>query len=228
MEKISARVFDERGNTQCILFLHGGSIDNGKDRFFDWQKDFAKNGISSVAFDFVGVGDSIGNISHESLEKRIEDAIKITEWMKNKFPKKKFTICGVSMGAYVALGVVDRVPMMFDKLIIQAPAAYSQSAHFLPFDQTFTKELRKPQSWKKSPAFRWWKNYKKSKLLVSCEKDLIIPCEIIETYRNIGEMSKKFIHIDIEGAPHNIWKATKNKKKILNEVYQEILSFVLK
>ncbi len=225
-ESLATRVDTSEGTNSFVLFLHGGATDVGKDRFMGWQEQLAEDGIGSVAFDFVGVGESPGDMTQESLAKRVADAACVAEWMKATYPDCTYYLCGVSMGGYVALSLVDQMPDMFSKLIIQVPAAYSSAAHDLKFDLTFSEELRRPGSWKDSPSFGWWKNFAGEKMLLACEKDLTIPREIIDRYRAIGEDSDTFVYKELAGAPHNIWKAVEDKERILAEAYDAVLDFL--
>lgn len=225
-EQLAVQMFESKDAHAFVLFLHGGATDVGKDRFIDWQKQLADDGIGSVAFDFAGVGETAGNMRQESLSKRIDDAALVAQWMKTRNPDVAFYLCGVSMGGYVALALVDKMPGMFSKIIIQVPAAYSAAAHGLKFDESFTQELRRPDSWKDSPSFGWFENFTGPKMLLACEKDQTIPREIIDRYKEVGERAGNFTYKEIAGAPHNIWKAVEDKDRILAEAYAAVLDFL--
>lgn len=226
-EDLALRVFESPEFDRYILFIHGGATDVGKDRFKDWQKDFSEDGVGSVSFDFVGVGESLGDVSQESLSKRLSDTKEVLSWMMDRYPEAEIAIFGVSMGGYIALGLVSDFSEAFDRLIIQVPAAYSLLAHDLKFDETFTEELRREGSWKDSMSFNWWGDYTGRKLLIACREDKTIPREIIDTYKIIGDKGGNFDFLDIDGAPHNIWKAEVDKEKILSEAYNKIKRFLL-
>jgi pimeloyl-ACP methyl ester carboxylesterase len=147
--------------------------------------------------------------------------------MQERYPAAEFIVCGVSMSGYVGLALAHEMPDMFAKLVIQVPAAYSSAAHDLKFDASFTEELRRPNSWTDSPSFEWWDEFAGPKMLIACEKDMTIPREIIDRYREIGERASNFTYKEIAGAPHNIWRATEDRERIISEGYEALRNFLL-
>ncbi|MFB6212750.1 MAG: alpha/beta hydrolase family protein [Candidatus Magasanikbacteria bacterium] len=209
-----------------ILFLYGGGKDKGKEKFKLWQDKLAKEGIGSLSFDFSGMGDAPGQMKEESLESRISEARSAALWLRDEEPSAEFSLYGVSMGGYVALGLVDKMPEMFSSLILQAPAAYSQNAHNLPFDDSFTEELHEENSWKDSYSFKWLKEYEGRVLFVSMEKDNVIPEPILERYKDILD-EKDCEFVTIPDAPHGIWGDTEEDAKFREIVYENFCEFLL-
>ncbi len=214
----------ELGKSPMILFLHGGSKTLGKERFQKWQDDLAKNGISSASFDFVGVGKSTGNFSDSSLADRVNQAICVAEWLHKKYPQNTLDLYGVSMGGYIALGVVSRIPFV-QKVILQCPGAFSKIAHKLPFNEKFTSELRRENSWQSSLSFDWFRNYNGQTLIINHENDKVIPIGITKKYIEIGRRHSKSQSLTIKNAPHGIWGDTPDAEKYQSQTYEAILNF---
>lgn len=114
------RPLKERDDTPAVLFLHGAASPKGRGRvLFEVFQDFlAGNGISSLAYDTRGVGESEGEYTDSTLDNRLADAeaaygrlIKQTE-----VDVKRLAILGLSMGGH---------PEWFKAVILVNPAAYA-------------------------------------------------------------------------------------------------------
>lgn len=103
----------------CILFLSGGSIEVGKERYFKWQENLKNIGVSSVSFDYSGVNASGTSLKESSLESRIEEGVAVTEWIKQNMPAPQYMLYGASMGGYIALGLIDRQQGVFKNILLQ-------------------------------------------------------------------------------------------------------------
>jgi pimeloyl-ACP methyl ester carboxylesterase len=135
--------------SHLVLFLFGGSLIRGKERFAEWQKKLAQKNISSVSFDYSGTGKSTGKFFASSLANRINETAAIIHWLKENFgPKIKLTLCGGSMGAYIALGVSIIFPKSIKNLILFCPAAYAKESHLVCLGPEFTACIQKQNSWK--------------------------------------------------------------------------------
>ncbi len=220
---LSAYFVEPKQVSKCIIFLPGGGKTIGNERFKNWQDKLIDEEVVSVSLDFSGVGLSSGDLTKQTLEKRIKEAECVTRWIVDKYPNIPITVLGVSMGGYVALGLVEKLENVFNKVILQVPAAYSRKAHNLNFDDNFTKELRTLNSWNDSYSFYWWKNFKGKKLLIANERDEVIPYDIIERYRRIGEDGSNFSLATILGASHNVF----GDKRLSDETYEIIKNFLV-
>lgn len=211
---------------KCVLFLPGGGVNVGMDRFRGWQDDLASLGISSVSFNYSGVNGSGDSIDRSSLQSRVGEAACVSNWMKENVVAEEYILYGVSMGGYIALALVNEIPEMFQKLILQAPAAYSSVAHNINFGEQFSNEIRKEGSWKNSESFEWLEKFKKPTLFIELEKDEIILAEIISRYKSMKTGDDYFKPMLIKGVPHDVWSETEEDKKFRNEIFNEISSFI--
>jgi uncharacterized protein len=128
-EQIAISVLEPPKSQIAVLFLFGGSRKKSRERFFGWQRDLFNNGISSVSFDYTGTGQSSGNFHDSSLAKRIGESVIVFEWMSHLFTvHQEIAICGGSMGAYIALGLMSHFKAAVKNLILFCPAAYTKEA----------------------------------------------------------------------------------------------------
>lgn len=225
--KLSAYLKESASN-KYVVFLHGGSPSLGKDRFKEWQDNLFERGIGSFSFDSPGIATSEGILSEQSLEKRIATTVEVIRWFLKTYPGSELYLYGLSMGGYVAPGLVHEMPGVFQKLILQAPAAYSKAAHSLNFNDNFTQELRRPNSWKDSYSFEWLREYEGSTMVIASEKDATIPLEIIETYKSIIDKKSGSIFFLLKNAPHAIWTDSESDKSFRDLAFKEIFNFIIK
>ena len=82
-----------------VLVLHGaGNAHRGDFRLF--REEFLIHGISSIAFDFVGHGDTGGELKNSSLISRTRQACRVVDSVNMQQP---FSVIAASMGAYTAV-----------------------------------------------------------------------------------------------------------------------------
>ena len=82
-----------------VLILHGAG--NAKRRDFRlFREQLLIHGISSAAFDFVGHGDTGGELESSSLLSRTRQACSVVDSLNLQQP---FSVIGASMGAYTAV-----------------------------------------------------------------------------------------------------------------------------
>ena len=199
----------------------------GKERFLEWQEKLARHGVASISLDFPGVGDSSGTLTDSSLGDRVETVLSLYKEIVAEYSDKSLILCGVSMGGYVALGVVNKLPGVFEKLVLYAPAAYSKNSHHLHFGESFRQEIRSPNSWRDSSAFEWLQNYQGEVMMIYGSNDEVIPEEIVSKYTGICKEKDNCQEVFIEDMPHTIWSDKENDKIYREEIFKHILSFVL-
>lgn len=209
----------------CILFLSGGSITVGKERYREWQENLKLAGMSSVSFNYSGIGGSGVPLKKSSLKSRIEESIAISDWMNEHMQAEHYVLYGVSMGGYIALGLINEKPDMFEKLILHAPAAYSPLAHTDCFGEKFRQEIRKEDSWKNSFSFKWLGNYINPILFIEAENEEIIPYEITENYKTLKIGHINFESFILKKAEHDVWSNTPQNTQFRDEIYERIKKF---
>lgn len=91
-------------------------------------------------------------------------------------------LIGNSMGGHVSLMALRELAAIGVALL--CPAAYSAEAHTTPLGPAFTAAIRKPRSWRGSPAFAELHRHLRAggrALLLAKRADEVIPAEITET-----------------------------------------------
>jgi 3-oxoadipate enol-lactonase len=94
-----------------IIFLHGYPFDKSMWRA---QIDFLQGSNRVIAVDLRGFGASKDEVTSLSIGLFADDLIKFM----NALCIDKAMICGLSMGGYIALNVVNRFPSRFEALIL--------------------------------------------------------------------------------------------------------------
>ncbi len=94
-----------------IVFLHGFPFD--KTMWHD-QLDFFKTKYRVIACDIRGFGKSTDEESHLSMDLFANDLILFID----KLGLEKVTVCGLSMGGFIALNALKRFPSRFEALIL--------------------------------------------------------------------------------------------------------------
>ncbi len=134
-----------------------------------------REGISTVAFDFVGHGDTGGQLKSSSLKNRTRQTCRVVDSLNLQQP---FAVIAASMSAYTAVKLLERYDIRC--LVLLVPAMYSARAYSIPFNQGFTSLIRQPQSWLTSDAWQILAEYTGRLLIVGAENDQVIPRDVIK------------------------------------------------
>jgi len=160
-------------NSPRVLVLHGAGNSN-RGRFRTLREELFAKGISSAAFDFLGHGDTGGDLKSSSLSSRTRQACRVVDALNLQQP---FSVIGASMSAYTSVKLLEH--FRIKSLILLVPAMYSSQAYTRPFNRGFSKIIRQPQSWVQSDAWRLLANFTGRLLIVAAENDQIIPRDVI-------------------------------------------------
>ena len=95
--------------------LYGGTMDNKV--VHTLVRTFAEQGLSTVRFNFRGVGKSMGEYDKGKGES--EDLQTVCEWARHRYPGRPLWLAGFSFGAYVALRAHEKVQA--EQLCLVAP-----------------------------------------------------------------------------------------------------------
>ena len=162
------------GSPPRLLVLHGAG-DSCRQRFQLLREELFAAGISSAAFDFVGHGDTGGDLKSSSLRSRCRQARRVAEALNLKQP---LALMGASMSAYTAVKLLEHYRIK--DLILVVPAMYAARAESIPFNRGFTEIIRQPQSWIDSDAWPLLAAYRGRLLIVAAEHDGVIPRDVID------------------------------------------------
>lgn len=167
-----------RGDTMgppgpCSLLIIHGAGKGQRAGFYRLREHLAQHGISSLAFDMIGHGETGGEFIESSLARRTEQVLAVI----SQFPLAQApTILGSSMGAYNAVKLSEIVPA--GALILAAPAAYDTAAYNVPFGDEFSAIIRQPRSWERSDAWEIMTRFEGRVLVLAAQNDTVIPPEI--------------------------------------------------
>jgi pimeloyl-ACP methyl ester carboxylesterase len=202
-----------------FVFLHGAGT-GIKEGVHSISSPIVNNGINILTLDFSGHGESTGNLKQSSLEKRVNEAKEVID----KFTTKhSLIICGVSMGGFVAIKMLDLYKV--DTLILFCPALYDSKAYHISFDQGFTEIIRATESWRNTDVLNLLENFRGNLLIVVGEKDEVIPPGVIDLIiRHSSNAKNKELYI-IPGCPHKILTWILSQEEKLIKLHQKIMEF---
>jgi pimeloyl-ACP methyl ester carboxylesterase len=163
-----------RNDSPRVLVLHGAG-NSHRGRFQVLREQLHAKGISSTAFDFVGHGDTGGDLKRSSLASRTRQACRVVDSLNMRQP---FSVIGASMSAYTSVKLLEHYQIQ--SMILLVPAMYTSRAYSVPFNGEFSSIIRQPQSWIRSDAWRILADYTGRLLIVAGEKDPIIPRDVIK------------------------------------------------
>jgi pimeloyl-ACP methyl ester carboxylesterase len=168
-------------------------------RFSPLRQALFSRGVSTCTFDFIGCGDSGGDLGQTSLDSRCEQAGMVIDDQGLKSP---LALLGASMGAYTAIKLLKQYDVAH--LILIVPAVYTPRAADVPFGQAFSRIIREERSWAESDAWGILAEYTGNLLIVAAEIDAVIPQEIIQRLHDSAVRTRHRHILTIPRAPHHI------------------------
>ena len=183
-----------------VFCMHGAGKSAGV--VFDQIRQLlAENHISSCALDFLGYGETGGNVYDSSLKMRTEQAQMIIEKAK---VTKPLIVIGGSMGCYNAIKLTEIYPVKL--VVLFTPAVYAKDVYEVNFSEKFTTFIREPKSWDSTDAWDILTKYKGKILILTGGKDQTIPSEIPEKIYNSSNHAAFREIINFSDSPHRILK----------------------
>lgn len=193
--------------------LHGG----GKDRtiFYKYRELLNTLGFGTTIFDFLGHGETGGDIHESSLLCRTMQAEAVIA-AQGLVP----TGCiGVSMGAYNALQLSKVIRLQ--SLILMVPGVYSTPAYKVKFGPDFSAIIRKHRNWEHTDAWDIAAEFGGDLLVIATENDAIIPSEIPKRLLSAASRCCQKRLLIIPGAGHNsIWESLMLSPALYEKVFQ--------
>jgi len=201
------------GSTPSWIVLHGaGTAD--RERYRKLRLALGERNIPNAAFDFVGHGDTGGELLGSSLEDRTNQA---AHFIHECCTQDDLVVVGASMSAYTAVKLSEIFAV--EKLVLIASTAYTPRAYKLAFGPEFKKVISEKDSYLESDIFSILSNFKGVVRIVIAENDDVIPQQITEKLINSARDSKSFI---VKNSPHKI-------AAFLNEnpsAMQDVINFI--
>lgn len=181
---------------ECETIVLHGAGKSSRTRFSRLRQSLNLHGIPSVSFDFIGHGDTGGNLLNSSLHERTDQASAVIRHACIE----PLTLIAASMSGYTAIKLTEKFTV--ENLILLVPAVYTTEAYDLPFGSKFSATIRVPDSWQDSDAFSILSVYKGNLLIIAAESDDVIPAELVEKIHTSAKNAKvRFLHV-VPGSRH--------------------------
>ncbi|MFW2368749.1 MAG: alpha/beta hydrolase [Desulforhopalus sp.] len=186
---------DTHSPTSNTLVLHGAG-QSSRAGFSRLREALYQNGIPSVSFDFIGHGETGGQLIGSSLRERTNQAAAVIR----ENCSNPLTILGASMSGYTAIKLTELFPV--DNLILLVPAVYSYRVYDTAFGDKFSEVIRSPRSWQDSDAFTILSEFKGNLVIIAAEYDDVIPAEIVQRIQASAKRAKKTSLYIVPGSNH--------------------------
>lgn len=183
-------------NNTNVLCMHGGGL-RGRVGFNTIRAKLVDIGIGSYAFDYIGHGETGGELLNSSLKNKVEQTLLMIDSQNIQEPH---TLIASSMGSYVAIKVTELCNI--ENLILIAPAVYSKDAYSTPFGVGFSEIIRKENSWQNTDAWEVLSKYTGNLLIFKAENDQIIPEGVVENIYDSAIHAKERKIITVPKATH--------------------------
>ena len=204
-----------------VLVLHGAG-DANRANFRLFREQLLINGISSAAFDFVGHGDTGGDLKRSSLVSRTRQACRVLSSVDIEQP---FSIIAASMGGYTAVKLLKYYPVK--NLILVVPAMYDSKAYRVPFNNGFTQIIRRPQSWGDSDAWQVLSEFEGRLLIIAAEKDDVIPLAVVNKIYDSAVSAEKRLLFIAPQASHAVFTDLRSKNpELFCSVFGQIVEML--
>ncbi len=186
---------DRHANPCHTLVLHGAGL-SSRQRFLKMLGALKDKGLPSAGFDFIGHGDTGGEITETSLYGRTQQAAAVIR----QTCREPLNLIGASMSAYTAIRLTGIFSV--ENLVLLVPAVYTPQAYHLPFGPAFSAAIRVPRSWKDSDAFDFLGHFKGNLLIIAAENDHVIPDEVIKMLHESAKYAKINEVYKVPGSEH--------------------------
>lgn len=114
---------EPEGEIKAVIQLVHGMCEH-KERYYPFMEFLAANGIASVIHDHRGHGASVksksdyGYLYEGGWEAMVEDVRIVGDWARQRYPGKKFTLFGHSMGSMVVRSYIKRYDDTVNQLFV--------------------------------------------------------------------------------------------------------------
>jgi uncharacterized protein len=209
-------------NGSLDTFILHGAGESNRSRYDALRSVVLAQGVSSVAFDFVGHGDTGGLLSDSSLSERTTQALNV---ITHFAPHGPINLIGSSMGAYNAIKLTECLNVK--TLVLLVPGVYHQSAYEIPFGPDFSVAIRKPRLWADSDAFKIISKFSGSLLVVAGELDPVIPLEIPERIVSAANLAQSRELLVVPAVGHSLLSALSEHRERFEGLAARIVKGVL-
>lgn len=213
-QKIKGTIFYPKilqDKNPAVIFFTG--MTSNENNYIERAKELVKKGIIVFTLSYRGHGESEGDFNLFTINDLVKDGFAAYNFIasKNIVDKEHIGICGVSVGATIAVLTANKFPI--SSLVLRAPAVYSDETMKTTLSQLMTKEKRlfnSMENIEETATIQSIKKFTGDLLVVVSENDQIIPISIPQSiYNNAIKVKSRKIKIILE-ATHNLseekWK----------------------
>ncbi|MFF5517594.1 alpha/beta fold hydrolase [Streptomyces coeruleorubidus] len=186
------------------VLLHGAG-NGSKERLLPLLSEFAAHGCHALAFDFSGHGESTGLLPELSLRRRFEQAVSVID--AHARVDGPLVLVGFSMSGQTVADLVRHYGDRVAALGLCAPAVYAAQAWDVPFgagDGRFSEIIRRPGSWRESPALDVLRGYEGRAVLAVPGTDEVIPSAVTEAVSEALARRAQFTLGELPEAEHRL------------------------
>lgn len=206
-------------SSDWMLCLHGGGTAT-KEKYLLWQNHLQSYGVNSLAIDFVGIGESEGNLNSSSLADRIRNAKDSIDYILNTYGHELHLIVnGSSMGAHITSSICNYNPMIRG-VIITSAAAYSPAADQIRFGAEFKKTITNNDDYDASQAIQELQRFSGEVFVAYGDSDELIPADVQELYRDICKQKNGSL-VTIHDCEHKMLVDSTAEGR---RIYQDLIS----
>src|SRR3989344_217760 len=218
MKLIGDAIF--KNDKSHLLCLHGGGP-IGRKRFDKLREALFNKKMSSCAFDFIGHGETAGDVTASSLKSRVEQALAV---IKSQALSQPLSVIASSMSGHISIKLTKFLDI--ENIILLAPAVYTSKAYSVSFGPKFSEIIREQYSWRHSDIWEFLKDYRGNLLIFAAEKDQIIPNEVIKRIYNSATNTNTKEIITFKNATHPLieWldKHPNHLEQVSDRIYHVI------
>ncbi|MFE3031043.1 alpha/beta fold hydrolase [Streptomyces canus] len=186
------------------VLLHGAGR-GSTERLLPLLDEFVAHGCHALAFDFSGHGESSGALAELSLRRRFEQAVAVID---ARVPADgPLVLVGFSMSGQTVADLARHYGERVAALALCAPAVYAGEAWDVPFgrgDGEFSEIIRRPDSWRRSPALDVLRAYEGRAVLAVPGTDAVIPPEVTEAVQEALAFRSQFTRLELPDADHQL------------------------
>lgn len=207
------------GPKSATLVMHGAGVSH-RGLHAQFRAALSERGVATSAFDFVGHGETGGQLDGSSLLGRTQQALAVLR--AECAPGA--TLIASSMAAYTAIRCSAHFPV--SALVLMVPGVYHPEAYEVPFGPEFSAILRRPRSWEQSDAWQLLAKFRGDVLVISAERDSVIPAEIPALLYSSAAAARSRRHLVVPEAPHSLLKYLQNFPERFAALANEVAAFL--
>lgn len=204
-----------------LLFLHGAGSTTDRSSFDPIRTALLTRGITSCAFDFIGHGETKGNIETTCLADRTRQSLSLINSGKLQKP---VSLIATSMSGYTAIKLLPLCRIT--KLVLIVPAVYDQAVYNTPFGKKFRSAIRKNKSWLNSDAWKILAGFQGDLLVIVAGNDTVVPEEITDKiFKSAIHTQHKDLYV-VKNSSHKILSHLNKHKEEFDQVIELIHAFL--